>query len=78
MQLHEVIWKDRFVDRNENIMSDKQKQVEPIPEEFGSYEEAADFWSGAGDVHAERAIGFIGPSEGRGEDHAGKENRRKN
>ncbi|HEX8070112.1 MAG TPA: CopG family antitoxin [Pyrinomonadaceae bacterium] len=25
-------------------MSDKRKQVEPIPEEFASYEEAADFW----------------------------------
>jgi len=25
-------------------MSDKRKQVEPIPEEFGSYEEAAEFW----------------------------------
>ena len=25
-------------------MNDKQKQVEPIPEEFGSYEEAAEFW----------------------------------
>ena len=22
----------------------KQKRVEPIPEEFGSYEEAAEFW----------------------------------
>ncbi len=28
-------------------MSDKQKQVDPIPEEFASYEEAAEFW----DVH---------------------------
>lgn len=25
-------------------MSDKQKQVDPIPEEFASYEEAAEFW----------------------------------
>ena len=25
-------------------MSDKRKPVEPIPEEFTSYEEAADFW----------------------------------
>jgi predicted DNA binding CopG/RHH family protein len=25
-------------------MSDKQKNVEPIPEEFASYEEAAEFW----------------------------------
>ncbi len=25
-------------------MSDKQKQVEPIPEEFTSYEAAAEFW----------------------------------
>jgi predicted HicB family RNase H-like nuclease len=25
-------------------MSDKQKQVEPIPEEFASYEAAAEFW----------------------------------
>lgn len=25
-------------------MSDKQKQVDPIPDEFASYEEAADFW----------------------------------
>ena len=25
-------------------MNDKRKQVEPIPEEFGSYEEAAEFW----------------------------------
>lgn len=25
-------------------MSDKQKQIDPIPEEFGSYEEAAEFW----------------------------------
>ena len=23
---------------------DKKKTVEPIPEKFGSYEEAADFW----------------------------------
>jgi predicted HicB family RNase H-like nuclease len=27
-----------------DIMSDKQKSVEPIPEEFASYEEAAEFW----------------------------------
>lgn len=25
-------------------MSDKQKKVDPIPEEFASYEEAAEFW----------------------------------
>jgi DNA-nicking Smr family endonuclease len=25
-------------------MSDKQKQVDPLPEEFRSYEEAAEFW----------------------------------
>ena len=25
-------------------MSDKQKQIDPIPEEFASYEEAAAFW----------------------------------
>jgi predicted HicB family RNase H-like nuclease len=25
-------------------MSDNQKQVDPVPEEFGSYEEAAEFW----------------------------------
>jgi predicted HicB family RNase H-like nuclease len=25
-------------------MSDKQKQIDPIPEEFASYEEAAEFW----------------------------------
>ena len=25
-------------------MSDKPKQVDPIPEEFASYEEAAEFW----------------------------------
>jgi predicted DNA binding CopG/RHH family protein len=25
-------------------MSDKQKHVDPIPEEFASYEEAAEFW----------------------------------
>ena len=25
-------------------MSDKQKHVDPIPEGFASYEEAADFW----------------------------------
>jgi predicted DNA binding CopG/RHH family protein len=25
-------------------MSDKRKQIEPIPEEFGGYEEAAEFW----------------------------------
>jgi predicted DNA binding CopG/RHH family protein len=25
-------------------MNDKQKQIEPIPEEFASYEEAAEFW----------------------------------
>jgi predicted HicB family RNase H-like nuclease len=25
-------------------MSDKRKQIDPIPEEFGSYEEAAEFW----------------------------------
>lgn len=25
-------------------MSDKQKQVDPIPEEFAGYEEAAEFW----------------------------------
>ena len=25
-------------------MSDKRKPVDPIPEEFTSYEEAADFW----------------------------------
>lgn len=25
-------------------MSDKNKQVDPIPEEFSSYEEAAEFW----------------------------------
>lgn len=25
-------------------MNDKPKAIEPIPEEFGSYEEAAEFW----------------------------------
>jgi len=25
-------------------MSDKQKQIDPLPEEFASYEEAAEFW----------------------------------
>ncbi len=25
-------------------MSDKQKQVDPLPEEFASYEDAAEFW----------------------------------
>jgi hypothetical protein len=25
-------------------MNDKQKHVDPIPEEFASYEEAAEFW----------------------------------
>lgn len=25
-------------------MNDKSKQIDPIPEEFGSYEEAAEFW----------------------------------
>jgi predicted DNA binding CopG/RHH family protein len=25
-------------------MSDKQKRVDPIPEEFAGYEEAAEFW----------------------------------
>jgi predicted HicB family RNase H-like nuclease len=25
-------------------MSDKQKQIDPLPEEFTSYEEAAEFW----------------------------------
>jgi len=25
-------------------MNDKQKQIDPIPEEFGTYEEAAEFW----------------------------------
>jgi predicted HicB family RNase H-like nuclease len=25
-------------------MSDKQKQIDPIPEEFAGYEEAAEFW----------------------------------
>ena len=25
-------------------MSDKRKQVDPLPEEFASYEEAAEFW----------------------------------
>ena len=25
-------------------MSDKQKQIDPIPEEFASYDEAAEFW----------------------------------
>ena len=28
-------------------MSDKPKQVDPIPEQFASYEEAAEFW----DIH---------------------------
>ena len=27
-----------------DIMSNKQKQIDPIPEEFASYEEAAEFW----------------------------------
>lgn len=26
------------------IVSDKQKQIDPLPEEFASYEEAAEFW----------------------------------
>jgi hypothetical protein len=26
------------------MMNDKQKQADPLPEEFGSYEEAAEFW----------------------------------
>jgi predicted HicB family RNase H-like nuclease len=25
-------------------MNDKQKQIDPLPEEFASYEEAAEFW----------------------------------
>ena len=25
-------------------MSDKQKQIDPLPEEFANYEEAAEFW----------------------------------
>ncbi|HVS20413.1 MAG TPA: CopG family antitoxin [Pyrinomonadaceae bacterium] len=25
-------------------MNDKQKQIDPLPEEFSSYEEAAEFW----------------------------------
>jgi predicted transcriptional regulator len=25
-------------------LSDKQKQIDPLPDEFGSYEEAAEFW----------------------------------
>lgn len=25
-------------------MSDKQKQIDPLPEEFATYEAAADFW----------------------------------
>ncbi|HEX8097433.1 MAG TPA: CopG family antitoxin [Pyrinomonadaceae bacterium] len=25
-------------------MSDRQKQIDPLPEEFKSYEEAAEFW----------------------------------
>ena len=25
-------------------MNDQQKQIDPIPEEFASYEEAAEFW----------------------------------
>ena len=25
-------------------MSDKQKQIDPIPEEFASFEQAAEFW----------------------------------
>ena len=25
-------------------MNDKKKQIDPIPEEFSSYEEAAEFW----------------------------------
>lgn len=25
-------------------MSDRQKQIDPLPEEFASYEEAAEFW----------------------------------
>jgi hypothetical protein len=25
-------------------MSDKQKQIDPLPEEFASYEEAGEFW----------------------------------
>jgi predicted HicB family RNase H-like nuclease len=25
-------------------MSDKQKQIDPIPEDFANYEEAAEFW----------------------------------
>ncbi len=25
-------------------MTDKKKDIEPIPEDFGSYEEAAEFW----------------------------------
>jgi hypothetical protein len=25
-------------------MNDKQKQIDPVPEEFSSYEEAAEFW----------------------------------
>ena len=25
-------------------MNDKRKQIDPLPDEFGSYEEAAEFW----------------------------------
>lgn len=31
-------------------MNDKQKQIDPLPEEFSSYEEAAEFW----DTHTDR------------------------
>lgn len=33
--------------QNEGITMNKKKRVDPIPEEFASYEEAADFW----DIH---------------------------
>lgn len=26
------------------MVNDKQKQIDPLPEEFSSYEDAADFW----------------------------------
>jgi hypothetical protein len=28
----------------DSLMSDNQKHIDPLPEEFGSYEEAAEFW----------------------------------
>ena len=56
MTLHEVIWKDRFVERSLDEFDlpgalSMTKTNAPIPEQFLNYDEAAEFWGSHDTTH---------------------------